>query len=53
MSVLIKKETITLSFNFDENEVNIVNKRNKYIKDVIEQYLIKIKKVLYKVSIEK
>ena len=40
----IKKEGITLIFNFNENEINIESKRNKYIKDIIEQYLIIIKK---------
>ena len=44
MSFQIKKEKITLIFSFDGKEINIESKRNKYMKDIIEQYLITIKK---------
>ena len=40
----IKKETITLIFNFNGKEVILESKRNKYMKDIIEQYLITIEK---------
>ena len=43
MSLQIK-EKITLIFNLDGNEVSIESKRNKYMKDIIEQYLLEIKK---------
>jgi len=39
----IKKET-TFIFFFGGKEISIEGKRNKYIKDIIEQYLTKIKK---------
>ena len=39
MSFQIKQETITIYFNLDQNEVNIESKRDKYMKDIIEQYL--------------
>ena len=57
MSFLIKKEIITLIFSFDGKEVNIESKGDKYMKDIIEQYLTTIKKehkncfFLYKGSI--
>ena len=44
MSFQIKKETIKLIFNFDGKEVNIESKRDIYMKDIIEQYLITIQK---------
>ena len=44
MSFQIKKEKITLIFSFDGKEINIESKRDKYMKDIIEQYLITIKK---------
>ena len=40
MSFQIKEEKITIIFNLDGSEVNIVSKRDKYMKDIIEQYLI-------------
>ena len=39
-----KKETITLCFDFEGNEVRIESKRNKYMKEIIEQYLKIMKK---------
>ena len=36
----IKKEEVNFIFNFEGKEVNIKSKRNKYMKDIIEQYLI-------------
>ena len=44
MSFQIKQKEITLIFNFNGKEVNIESKRNKYMKDIIEQYLITIQK---------
>ena len=44
MSFQIKKETIKLIFNFDGKEVNIESKKDIYMKDIIEQYLITIQK---------
>ena len=40
MSFQIKKEEINLIFIFEGKEVNIKSKRNKSMKDIIEQYLI-------------
>jgi len=40
----ILKENISIIFNFDGNEVNIESKGNKYMKDIIEQYLEIIQK---------
>jgi len=39
-----KKEKVSLFFNFNGNEVNIVSKKDEYMKDIIEQYLITIRK---------
>ena len=44
MSLQIKEEKITLIFNFNGKEVNIKSKRNAYMKDIIEQYLLIIQK---------
>ena len=38
------RETITLIFVFNGKEVKIESKRNKYMKEIIEQYLIEMKK---------
>jgi len=39
-----KKDEISLIFNFEGNEVNLKSKRNKFMKDIIEQYLIETQK---------
>ena len=44
MISLNTKETIVLNFSFEGNVVKIESKRNKYMKDIIEQYLITIQK---------
>ena len=40
----IEKEIINIIFICGGKEVNIESKRNKYIKDIIEQYLITVQK---------
>ena len=35
-----KEEKITLCFSCDGKEISIESKRDKYMKDIIEQYLI-------------
>ena len=44
MAFQIKQETITIYFNLDQNEVFLESKRDKYMKDIIEQYLKIIQK---------
>jgi len=44
MPFKIRKETIILIFNFDGKEEILESKRNKYMKDIIEQYLKTIKR---------
>ena len=39
-----KKDEISLIFSFDGNEVKLKSKRNKFMKDIIEQYLIETQK---------
>ena len=40
----IKKEKISINFYLDGEEIKIESKRNEYMKEIIKQYLIKIKK---------
>ena len=44
MSFQNKNEAITLIFNFAGKEEIIKSNRNKYMKDIIEQFLVTIKK---------